>query len=103
MAARLDAATTRIAGVTRTTTKLAVAAEADPRPPVADPADAVSAPVSPELVTLRAPLSPGAEAIRALRTHVLAQHIHAGRRGLVVCAPSVDVGCTFVAANLAVA
>lgn len=58
---------------------------------------------SPELVTLSDPLSAGAEAIRALRTHVLAQHVQAGRRGLVVCGPSFDVGCTFVAANLAVA
>jgi capsular exopolysaccharide synthesis family protein len=60
-------------------------------------------PLSPELVTLAAPLSASAEAIRALRTHVLTQHVQAGRRGLAVCAASADVGCTFVAANLAVA
>ena len=59
--------------------------------------------LSSSLVTLSAPLSSGAEAIRALRTHVLTQHIHAGRRGLVVCGPTFDVGCTFVATNLAVA
>lgn len=55
------------------------------------------------LVTLTDPLSPGAEAIRALRTHVLTQHVQAGRRGLAICAASAQVGCTFVAANLAVA
>jgi protein-tyrosine kinase len=60
-------------------------------------------PLSPLLVTLTAPLSPGAEAIRALRSHILTQHIQAGRRGLVICAPSQDVGCTFVAVNLSVA
>jgi protein-tyrosine kinase len=59
--------------------------------------------VSRRLVTLSAPLSAGAESIRALRTHVLGQHLNAGRRGLAICAPSIDVGCTFVAANLAVA
>lgn len=58
---------------------------------------------SPALVTLHAPLSPGAEAIRALRSHVLTQHIQAGRRGLAVCGPSLNVGCSFVSANLAVA
>lgn len=58
---------------------------------------------SPDLVTLSAPLGGGAEAIRALRTHILAQHIQAGRRALAICAPSLGVGCTFVAANLAVA
>ena len=56
-----------------------------------------------DLVTLAAPLSPEAESIRALRTHVLAQHVQAGRRALAICAPSVGVGCTFLAANLAVA
>jgi protein-tyrosine kinase len=61
------------------------------------------APLAEALVTLTDPLSAGAEAIRALRTHVMAQHINAGRRGLVICAPSLNVGCTFVAANLAVA
>ncbi|THD65110.1 CpsD/CapB family tyrosine-protein kinase [Phenylobacterium sp.] len=59
--------------------------------------------LAPALVTLSDPLSPGAEAIRALRTHVMAQHIQQGRRGLVICAASLDVGCSFVAANLAVA
>jgi protein-tyrosine kinase len=59
--------------------------------------------LSQSLATLTAPLSSAAEAIRALRTHVLAQHIHQGRRALAVCGPNSDVGCTFVAANLAVA
>ena len=64
----------------------------------ADPAE-----ISPLLTTLSQPLSAEAEAIRALRTHVLAQHIQAGRRGLAICGPSLGVGCTYVAANLAVA
>jgi len=42
-----------------------------------------------------------AEAIRTLRTHILAQHIQQGRRALAVCAVSRGVGCSFVAANLA--
>jgi protein-tyrosine kinase len=58
---------------------------------------------SPDLVTLLNPMSASAESIRALRTHVLTQHIHLGRRALAVCATSLGAGCTFVAANLAVA
>jgi protein-tyrosine kinase len=59
--------------------------------------------LSPDLLTLSAPLSSGSESIRALRTHILTQHVNTGRRALSVAAPTVDVGCTFVAANLAVA
>lgn len=59
--------------------------------------------VSSQLVTLTNPGGGEAEAIRALRTHVMAQHVSLGRRALAVCAASADVGCTFVAANLAVA
>lgn len=58
---------------------------------------------SPDLVTISEPLSSSAESMRSLRTHILAQHVQAGRRALAVCAPSEGVGCTFVAANLAVA
>jgi capsular exopolysaccharide synthesis family protein len=43
------------------------------------------------------------EAIRALRTHIMAQHLNLGRRALAVCAPSAGSGCSFVAANLAIA
>jgi capsular exopolysaccharide synthesis family protein len=43
-----------------------------------------------------------ADAIRTLRTHVMAQHINKGRRALAICGPTVGVGCSFVAANLAV-
>ena len=54
------------------------------------------------MVTILSPADPRAEAIRALRTHVMAQHINLGRRALAVCAPNANVGCSFVAANLAV-
>jgi capsular exopolysaccharide synthesis family protein len=57
---------------------------------------------APAVVTILSPLGPQAEAIRALRTHVMAQHINLGRRALAVCGPSGNVGCSFVAANLAV-
>ena len=57
---------------------------------------------SPLLFTLSEPSGPQAEAIRAVRTHVMAQHIERGRRALAVCAPNKGVGCTFVATNLAV-
>jgi capsular exopolysaccharide synthesis family protein len=58
---------------------------------------------SPSLLTLNAPNDAAAEAIRALRTHLMAQHIQEGRRALAICGPSAGVGTTFIAANLAVA
>jgi protein-tyrosine kinase len=58
---------------------------------------------SPELVMVSSPGDAAAEAIRAMRTHIMAQHINEGRRALAVCAASAGVGCTFIAANLAVA
>jgi len=44
-----------------------------------------------------------AEAIRGLRTRIIAQHVREGRRGLVFCTPANGSGCTFTAVNLAVA
>jgi capsular exopolysaccharide synthesis family protein len=55
------------------------------------------------LVTLSPQHSAASEAIRALRTHIIAQHFDRGRRALALCAPTIGVGCTFVASNLAVA
>ena len=57
---------------------------------------------APSLVMVTDSTCGQADAIRALRTHIMAQHINLGRRALAVCAPNVDVGCSFVAANLAV-
>ena len=59
--------------------------------------------VSPSLVMVSDPGGRAAEAIRALRTHVVAQHIEAGRRALAVCAASQGAGASFIAANLAAA
>lgn len=55
------------------------------------------------MVTVSETSSRTAEAIRALRTHVMARHVNQGHRALAVCAPSRGAGCTFVATNLAVA
>ncbi|MGH6911647.1 MAG: CpsD/CapB family tyrosine-protein kinase [Phenylobacterium sp.] len=49
------------------------------------------------------PYSEVAEAIHALRARVQSQHLQAGRRALAICGPTPEVGCTFVAVNLAVA
>jgi protein-tyrosine kinase len=57
---------------------------------------------SKSLVTLAGEPSRGAEAIRALRTHIMARHVNEGHRALAICAASKGNGCTFVAANLAV-
>jgi len=56
---------------------------------------------SEELLTLSDPQSQGAEYIRALRTQIMAQHLEAGRRALVVSEAAPKLGATFVAANLA--
>lgn len=49
------------------------------------------------------PASIEAEAIRALRTRIVAQHMREDRRALAICTPSQGSGCSFIAANLAVA
>lgn len=56
---------------------------------------------SPDIVMLSDPRGARAEAIRTLRTHIMAQHVYDGRRGLAVCAASAGVGASFVAVNLA--
>ena len=55
------------------------------------------------ILLLTEPHGMAAEAIRAVRTRLIAQHVRMGRRALAVCsvAPSAQAG--FVAANLAVA
>lgn len=52
---------------------------------------------------LTKPSSIEAEAIRALRTRIVAQHVQQGRRSLAICSPAEESGSTFVATNLAVA
>jgi capsular exopolysaccharide synthesis family protein len=56
-----------------------------------------------DLVTLTDARPSEAEAIRTVRTHIVARHIEDGRRGLAVCATTKGAGCTFTAVNLAVA
>ncbi|MGH6992957.1 MAG: CpsD/CapB family tyrosine-protein kinase [Caulobacteraceae bacterium] len=56
---------------------------------------------TPSVVTFAEPQSRAAEAVRALRTHMMAQHVQEGRRALAVVGASEGVGCTFVAVNLA--
>lgn len=55
------------------------------------------------LITLSDQSAQASEAIRELRTHVMARHVQQGHRALAICSASEGVGCTFVAANLAVA
>ena len=59
--------------------------------------------VSEEIIVLSDPASAKAEAIRLLRTQIIAQHIKPGRRALTLLAPVAGAGCTFLAANLAAA
>jgi capsular exopolysaccharide synthesis family protein len=67
-----------------------------------DAGDKPSYGFSPAMVSMLNPSSPQAEAVRALRAFLMSGHVHAGRRALAVCAPSARVGCSFIAANLAV-
>ena len=64
--------------------------------------EAVTYEFSRGLAMLSEPSGATAESVRALRTHIVAQHVDYGRRSLAVCAPSRAVGCTFTAVNLAV-
>ena len=59
--------------------------------------------VSGEIIVLSEPGSVRAEAIRLLRTQVIAQHIKPGRRALTLIAPVGGAGCSYLAANLAAA
>jgi capsular exopolysaccharide synthesis family protein len=59
-------------------------------------------PLSEELVVLTDPRGVRSEAVRLLRTQIIAQHIKAGRRGLAFVAPVADSGCSNIIANLAV-
>lgn len=79
-----------------TTSEVASAPRAQPA--AAKASYTIAAPV----VMLQDPTSAQAEAIRALRTHIMAQHIQEGRRALAVCAATPNVGCTAVATNLAI-
>lgn len=73
-----------------------------PGPETAQTEQPVTVQFSPRVVVLSEPNSPEAEAIAALRTHLLAHHIRAGRRGLAICSPSAEGGSTFLSVNLAV-
>jgi|SRR5579859_104734 len=54
-------------------------------------------------VVLSDPHGEAAESIYALRARIQSQHLQAGRRALAICGPTPEVGCSFVAVNLAVA
>lgn len=56
-----------------------------------------------ELLVISEPTSSKSEAMRLLRTQIIAQHIKRGRRALAVVAPVDGVGCSFIVANLATA
>jgi len=58
--------------------------------------------VADDVVVLNDPQGGRAEALAALRTHIMAQHLRVGRRSLALCAPNAGVGCTTIAVNLAV-
>lgn len=56
---------------------------------------------SSDLFVVTDPTSARSEAVRGMRTHLLAQHVEEGRRGLAICAAGADVGTMKLAANLA--
>jgi protein-tyrosine kinase len=71
-------------------------------PPKPPDLDGLSYKLSPDLVTMTDGRPAEAEAIRTMRTHIMARHVEDGRRGLAMCAASEGAGCTFMAVNLAV-
>lgn len=58
---------------------------------------------SDRLCCLSEPNSARAEVFSTLRNHVLSAHLRLGRRSLAFCSATENVGCSFTAANLAVA
>lgn len=64
---------------------------------------APSAALSDEMIVLSDPASPRAEAMRLLRTQIIAQHVGAGRRAFAVTGATDGSGATYIAANLAAA
>lgn len=82
---------------------VAIDMDAATRPVAAEDAPATSYRVGEDVVVVTEPGSPQAESIGALRTHIMAQHLPAGRRSLALCSPTGNVGCTSLAVNLAVA
>ena len=79
------------------------AAEPVTTPPLSEDTHPVSYGVSRSIVVLSDPDGARAEAIRALRAHLLAGHMAHGRRSLAVCGAGTNSGSTFLAVNLAVA
>ncbi len=57
--------------------------------------------VSDELIVVNDPMGLRSEALRLLRTQIIAQHVRTGRRGLALVSPSDGTGCSFLAANIA--
>jgi len=60
-------------------------------------------PLFDRLIFLEEPQSATAEAVRALRTRIMAQHLASGHKAMALCAATANVGCSFIAANLAIA
>jgi capsular exopolysaccharide synthesis family protein len=65
--------------------------------------DADSVTISSDVVMLSDPSGATAESIRHLRTRIIAQHLEHGRRVIALCSAARGSGCSFIAANLAVA
>ena len=85
-----------------------VLAELDgPAPEIREPANVRDgdevAPRFRSLLIMTEPECIESEAVRGLRTRIMAQHVREGRRALAICAATENAGCSFVAANLAVA
>lgn len=57
--------------------------------------------VSDELIVVNDPTSLRSEALRLLRTQIIAQHIRVGRRGLAIIGAVDGIGTSYLAANLA--
>ncbi|WP_394269991.1 CpsD/CapB family tyrosine-protein kinase [Qipengyuania sp.] len=58
---------------------------------------------SDKLVLLSGRGSLEAETISLLLSELLSQHVQNAKRGITFCSPSKDTGCTYIAANIAVA
>jgi capsular exopolysaccharide synthesis family protein len=79
----------------------------EPEPRGEQPSNGIALPETLDVLEYQLVLAdPGgieAEAIRGLRTRIVARHIREGKRALTICSPTAGAGCTFIAVNLATA
>lgn len=85
------------------TVETTIAPGTSPKRAAAAPAAPAGLDVDAHLSLLTEPQSLSAEAVRSLRTQIVARHVDTGRRALAMVAPTAECGLTTLSINLAIA